>query len=100
MWSSPPTQATYVLHPPVLLNWEEKEILRTIWTKERPRAWEQRQRDGEWPCGQPVGFGPAGPWPESHGGERCPSQALIGHVGAQHERRGETVPVVAASRVR
>jgi hypothetical protein len=24
MWSSPPTQATYVLHPLVLLNWEAK----------------------------------------------------------------------------
>jgi len=55
------------------------------WTDARQRAWEQRKQGGEWPYGQPVGFGPAGPWPESHGGERCPSQALIGHVGVQHE---------------
>jgi hypothetical protein len=71
------------------------------WVGNRPMndsgSW--KQWEGETRSGQPVAL--AG-WPVACAteGRAYPSQTLIGHVGVQHERSGETVPVVVPSRMR
>jgi hypothetical protein len=52
------------------------------------------------PRGQPGGFGPAGLWPESHGGERYPSQTLSDTRAPSRSRAAPDVARAPAHRFR